>query len=203
MSIRVHQGIYKNRQLLLPTSSSTVRPTKSNVNRILFDILRPILPKNFSFMDVCAGYGTVGINALSAGAGLVVFCDNDKRCLDCIKKNLSLMPLLLGRTMFINKSVVKMNVKGRALNVIYLDPPYASYVIVPKVIKKLLANEWIDSNTIVVLETHRSVKVAVNDFIIIRERVVGNSKLVFLKYIPENVISHATYISTDAALSPE
>jgi len=123
--LRVIAGIAKRRQLKAPRGLK-VRPTADRVKEALFNILGSLV-KGSSFLDLFAGTGSVGIEALSRGAERAVFVDKDINNIRIIKENLGITGLEA------NARLVCMNV-GQALSLlgkekqmydlIFIDPPY-------------------------------------------------------------------------------
>src|SRR4029077_16353593 len=77
--IRIIGGRFKGRQVVGVVKDPGVRPITGRMRQSLFDILRPWVP-GASFLDLYAGSGAVGLEALSRGAGTVVFVKRDPRC---------------------------------------------------------------------------------------------------------------------------
>lgn len=125
MSMRIIGGEFKNRLLKAPKGLKT-RPTLAIMRKAVFDMLQFTIP-NARFLDLFAGSGLMGIEALSRGAAHAAFIDNDRTAIRCIEDNLKLLNLQ-------NKSEVhlcdaftalqKFAKKKSAFDVIYIDPPY-------------------------------------------------------------------------------
>lgn len=132
--MRISGGTAKGRRtatkrLLTKTSDrERLRPTSSKVREALFDIIRNMI-EGASFVDLYAGTGTVGLEALSRGAGKAVFVESDELRVRTIKKNIYEFG-------FREKAIV---VKGRAyeflkhasaekesFDIFFIDPPYHS-----------------------------------------------------------------------------
>jgi 16S rRNA (guanine(966)-N(2))-methyltransferase RsmD len=125
--IRIIAGSQKNRQIFSLPFTHHVKPISVRMRKSLFDILRPYITGSI-FLDLYAGVGVVGLEALSRGAQKVVFVDKDIKCLNTIKKNLKHLGLE-------DKSKV---VKGDILqnlswinyysqdgyDIVYMGPPY-------------------------------------------------------------------------------
>lgn len=116
------------RRLLLKTPPGlTTRPTSDKIKETLFNILMPYL-YDASFLDLFAGSGGIGIEALSRGAKEAVFVENDKKALSCIKDNLKnthfedcsrVLP------MDALSSLRQLESKGdNSFDIIFMDPPY-------------------------------------------------------------------------------
>lgn len=91
MPIRVIAGSAKGRKLKMVPGDST-RPVMDRVKEALFNILGTGI-RGSSFLDLFAGTGSVGIEALSRGAGRVVFIDNDRLAIRTIHENLAITRL--------------------------------------------------------------------------------------------------------------
>ena len=132
--IRISGGAAKGRKIGVKkaftkkTGEDELRPTSSKVREALFDILRNELPGS-SFLDLYAGTGGVGIEAMSRGAAGAVFVESNTIRADVIRQ-------ILGRLHFTERSKV---IEGIALefvrregmrehryDIVYLDPPYHS-----------------------------------------------------------------------------
>src|SRR5580658_5564521 len=85
--MRIIAGSARGRRILSVPKSMPVRPISARIRQSLFDIIRPRVPGS-RFLDLFAGTGAVGLEALSRGAERVVFVDADRRCLEVIEKNL-------------------------------------------------------------------------------------------------------------------
>lgn len=85
--LRFIAGSARGRRILSVPSDSGVRPISARIRQSLFDILRPRLPSS-RFLDLYAGTGTVGLEALSRGAERVVFVERDKRVVEVIERNI-------------------------------------------------------------------------------------------------------------------
>jgi len=132
--IRISGGAAKGRKIRVEkaftkkTRSDELRPTSSKVREALFDILRNEVPES-SFLDLYAGTGGVGIEALSRGAAHVIFVESNTIRADVIRQ-------IVDRFHYVDRSRV---IEGKALefvrregmkehryDIVYLDPPYHS-----------------------------------------------------------------------------
>lgn len=85
--MRIIAGTAKGKIILSVPKKAPVRPISSRIRQSLFDIIRPKVPASI-FLDLFAGTGAVGLEALSRGAGKVVFVEKERMCLRVIEKNL-------------------------------------------------------------------------------------------------------------------
>jgi 16S rRNA (guanine966-N2)-methyltransferase len=86
--MRVIAGAYKGRNLKSPPSLA-VRPTSDRLRETLFNIIAPRI-EDVRFLDLCAGSGAVGIEALSRGARHATFVDRSRRSCQLIESNVQL-----------------------------------------------------------------------------------------------------------------
>ena len=121
--MRVIAGAFKGRRLTTPTWDG-LRPTSDRLRETLFDILGERVV-DAEFIDVFAGTGAVGIEALSRGAAHVTFVEADGRAVRLIAENLRRCGREAGYTMLrgpLRRAWRRMG--DLAANLIFLDPPY-------------------------------------------------------------------------------
>ncbi len=149
--MRVISGTARGTKLNSIDSIST-RPTLDRVKESLFNILQPYIYKAH-VLDLFAGSGALGIEALSRGAQNCTFCDKSYESVQMLKQNIQ-------RTKLVEKSIVihkdykvclKM-LKGKKFDIIFLDPPYKLNVAVDA-IKIILELKLLNKNGIIVIET--------------------------------------------------
>ena len=86
--MRIIAGTQKGRSIFSIPKDKFVKPISGRIRQSLFDILRPYVP-GAAFLDLYAGTGAVGLEALSRGAGKVVFVEKDGLCMKTIEKNIA------------------------------------------------------------------------------------------------------------------
>lgn len=121
--MRVIGGKYRGRKLIAPQDEK-VRPTTDKVKESVFDIIQ-FRVADCAFLDLFAGSGGMGIEAISRGANRVVFADYSSTSLKLLKSNLELInadSYVIRRGDY--KGVLQ-SLKGEKFDIIYLDPPYA------------------------------------------------------------------------------
>lgn len=127
--MRISGGIAKGRRLCFRKTSKenkpeSFRPTSSKVREAVFDILRD-KAIGAAFLDLYAGTGAVGLEALSRSAGRAVFVEEDAIRADAIKE--TLCKIDFKDAAVIREKVVNFIKRTQeAFDVIFLDPPYAS-----------------------------------------------------------------------------
>ncbi len=123
--MRVIAGALKGRRLVSPKGRKT-RPTADQVRIACLDSLTPWLP-GARFLDLFAGAGGVGIEALSRGAAEAVFVETDRLALLALRENLARLGLaercrILSREA--NHAMADLALAGQRFSIIFLDPPY-------------------------------------------------------------------------------
>ena len=125
--MRVIAGTLKGRRLRTPTWSD-LRPTSDKLRETLFNILAP-RTTDATVLDVYAGTGALGIEALSRGARSVVFVEDDRRAQALISENLTLCGFENGCAIIRTKAARALEQLVRSahepFDIVLLDPPYA------------------------------------------------------------------------------
>src|SRR5215470_15886185 len=116
-----------NRRALRTVPGRAVRPTSGQVRQALFNILRELV-QNAIFIDLFAGTGSVGLEALSHGAREVYFVEHDRRALMALQANISRCNMV-GRVTIVAaplpQALRQLPATVQA-DMLFLDPPYAS-----------------------------------------------------------------------------
>src|SRR5215813_10642863 len=95
--MRVISGLYGGRVLKSPPDGKT-RPTSDRLRETLFNILAPVIDGETRFLDLCAGTGAIGIEAVSRGAAFVTFVDKSRKACALIEENLDMLLIPEDRT---------------------------------------------------------------------------------------------------------
>ena len=122
LSMRIIAGKYKGKKLKEFELSST-RPTSDLVKGAVFNILGQKVV-NSVFLDLFAGTGAMGIEAISRGAKQVIFVDSNKMAIDIIRDNLN--TLKDENYLVKNENFIDVLKNLNKIDIIYIDPPYAS-----------------------------------------------------------------------------
>ncbi len=125
--MRVIAGTLKGRQIKAPKGLS-IRPTRERAREALFSMLAPSLESS-RFLDLCAGTGAIGIEALSRGAESALFVEKSVKACRLIGENLKSLGLE-GRGRLLKEDILKaikrLSGEGEGFDLIYLDLPYKS-----------------------------------------------------------------------------
>jgi len=123
--MRIVAGRYGGRRLLAPKGDLT-RPTADRVREALFSALGPL--DDARVLDLYAGTGALGIEALSRGAAHVVFVERDRRALDVLRRNLDALRVPAAdvdvRPGDARVALRTARVRGDEYDLVFLDPPY-------------------------------------------------------------------------------
>lgn len=123
--MRVIAGNYKGRTLKSPADTKT-RPTSDRLRETLFNILSPQIDDSTRFLDLCAGTGAIGIEALSRGALFVTFVDKSRKACALIEDNLDHLGIPEESTEIV--CLPAETFAGRTFengwDLVYFDPPY-------------------------------------------------------------------------------
>lgn len=129
--MRIIAGKYRGRNLKSPPSLE-VRPTSDRLRETLFNVLAPRI-EGARFLDLCAGSGAVGIEALSRGARHATFVDQSRKMCSLIKSNLGLCRIEQDQTEivvtdghdFLRRRLGKKPDSSDPWDLVFFDPPYA------------------------------------------------------------------------------
>jgi len=122
--LRIIAGSLGGRLIEVPEEGT--RPFADRVRQALFAVLEPRLP-GARVLDLCAGSGAAGIEALSRGAASVLFVDLSRRAAEVIRRNLAGLDLVARaevRVADAGSSAVSLAASGRVFDLVIADPPY-------------------------------------------------------------------------------
>jgi 16S rRNA (guanine966-N2)-methyltransferase len=184
--LRIIAGIYRGRHLKSPPSLD-VRPTSDRLRETLFNILAPRI-HDTRFLDLCAGSGAVGIEALSREAAHVTFIDRSRKMCGLIEANLDLCRVPEEQTEiynteasdFLHQAVAR---KIRPWHIIFFDPPYKDNYLRVLEFLNSHADELLTADGILVVEHHHKNQLPESIGKLQRTRVLkqGDSALSFYK----------------------
>ncbi len=174
--MRVDSGKYKGRRLL-ENKYDHIRPTTDKVRQALFVKLQFFLPDK-NVLDLFCGTGAMGIEALSRGAGKVVFVDKDYRSVNMTKENLK--NLGIDQKVFKCDAVTFLMQCKENFDLIILDPPYKSGLY-EKVLPIIYDKKLVSTDGIVVCEHASGDEFNYGNFQVFDEKKYGNITLTYLK----------------------
>jgi 16S rRNA (guanine(966)-N(2))-methyltransferase RsmD len=155
--MRVIAGQYKSRPLR-SLRGMDIRPTADRLRETLFDVLcggNPNALTGSTWLDLYAGTGAVGIEALSRGAALVCFVESSKAAADLIGANLKSLGISSGFRLVkadVGKTLGKLAETQPPADFIFLDPPYRMHEEYARSLGALEDSRLADETTIVIAE---------------------------------------------------
>ena len=181
--LRVIGGEAKGRKLNILKGDS-VRPTTDRVKEALFNILREKII-GAEVLDLFAGVGSLGIEALSRGAKRAVFVDKRAACARIIRKNLARLDFHNRAEVYqeeVGPAVKRLAQRGREFDLIFLDPPYGGG-LAEKTLGNLTASHLVEEKGIVVVEHHqkRIMPGEVEGLKLVRDERYGDTSLSFYR----------------------
>ena len=156
-NMRIISGTYRGRVLKSPSGNKT-RPTSDRLRETLFNILQTKIDSETRFLDLCAGTGAIGIEAISRGAKFAAFVDKSRRACALIEENLDLLDVPEDKTEVFQSSAEdflrRLNEKTESWDIVFFDPPY--YENYTKVLQYLGQNEssLLSSEGVLIAEHH-------------------------------------------------
>jgi 16S rRNA (guanine966-N2)-methyltransferase len=159
--MRVIAGTYRSR-ILKSLKGLALRPTSDRLRETLFNVLAPNISGS-RFVDLFAGTGAIGIEALSRGAAEVVFIENHAPAATLIRRNLESLGVSTGVTVLavdalrgLGMLAARKNSGAPAFDHIFLDPPYAAAEDYSRVLEFLGSADIMAPRGIVVAEHRRN-----------------------------------------------
>ncbi len=194
--MKILGGQLKGRNFFMP---AWIRPTQGLVRRALFDILGHDL-EGATVLDLCAGSGAVGLEALSLGAGKVTFVEKDPRCAEIISENIKLLGIgdnndgerlyeIIQTDIFAAiKTFARQN---KRFDLVFIDPPY-SRGMAKKSLKMLEAYDILHPNYTVVIQHEKKeiLPEGQGRFLAFRQKKYGATILSIYKQTKDEIVSN-------------
>ena len=186
--MRVVAGKFRGRRLKT-IKGSEVRPTADRVKESLFRIFGEQVV-DADFLDLCAGTGNIGLEALSQGARSTTFVDSNYHCIRIIESNLEMcgfdrrQPQVQLIHLDARKALARLGKRKAKFDLIYFDPPYASKI--HESCLKLIAEADLLSPTGLIVVEHRKVQevdwtesLTLDELVLSRQERYGDTMLSF------------------------
>ncbi len=176
--MRIIAGNFRGRKLP-ELKEEGVRPTLDRVRENLFNILSSQI-KDSVVLDLFAGSGAIGFEALSRGASEVVFCEKSPKISTYIKKVAEILAVKPSVLVSDYKSALN-RLNGKRFDIIYLDPPYNFDG--NEVLKAVYDAGVLDEDTVIVYErqSDKPFSLSVDGLSVFDERKYGIATLIFLR----------------------
>ncbi len=182
--MRIVGGEFRGRPLAAPSGRET-RPTADRLRQTIFDILahghRADVLKGARVLDLFAGTGALGLEALSRGAAYALFVEEAVAARGAIRTNIEALGLT-GRTRVFRRDATRLGPAGTVapFSLVFADPPYGKG-LGERALAAALAGGWLVPGALVVLEEAASAEIApVAGLAVIDRRRTGDTQIVFL-----------------------
>ncbi len=157
--MRIIAGVHRGRRLLGPRGQA-IRPTSDRVKEALFSILGE-RTRGARVLDLYAGTGSIGIEALSRGAAHVTFVEADRDALRLMQANLHQCGLQQSASICavdVSRFVLRANHGSGPYNIVFCDPPYQ---LTPELIALIQEwdRDWLTDDAVVILEHGRNTEI--------------------------------------------
>ncbi len=194
MSLRIIGGTFRNRPLKTPKGPQT-RPSLAVVRKAVFDILQQEVVDT-EFLDLFAGAGAMGLEAISRGAKHATFIDKDRYAVRCINENIKSFSLenqcdLFAADVFI--ALEKFSRAGRKFDLVYIDPPYAASTeksLIPKILSSLESLDLLNEHAIIFAEEGAPQQLK-------PEQISGSLRLVNSRQFSQSILHQLFFMPTN------
>lgn len=181
--MRVIAGTARSLPLKTPEGMDT-RPTTDRIKETLFNMLQPYVPGGV-FVDLFAGSGGIGIEALSRGAKRAYFVENAPKAIACIGQNLTFTKFT-DRGIVIKQDVVAAlsGIRESSVDIVYMDPPYRQEQE-RRVLSALCGMPFVTRETLIVVEAQLQTPFEWTrelGYEIAKEKKYKTNKHLFLRY---------------------
>ena len=186
--MRVIAGTYRSR-ILKSLKGLALRPTSDRLRETLFNVLGSGI-QDSRFLDMFAGTGAVGIEALSRGADYVSFIENQAPSAALIRKNLTALKVHSGVAVICADAIrgletleAKVKAGDPAYDYIFIDPPYAATADYSRVLQKIGVSNLLAQSGIVIVEHRKTFDLAESFGTLKRVRILrqGDAALSFYR----------------------
>jgi len=183
--MRIIAGEARGRLLKMPRGSVAVRPILARIKKSLFDILRPRLG-NASFLDLFAGTGSVGLEALSRGAAACVFVERERACVRAIQQNSGALGFADRATVAQQPVESYLRLARGSYDIIFIGAPYKDahgmLALSQPCCAQIDEHGILANNGVVVVQHHKKEPLeSIGGLRIVRQERYGDSMLSFLR----------------------
>lgn len=158
--LRIISGKYRHLVIDVPNVDTT-KPTTDKVREALMSALRNDLI-GATVLDLFAGSGALGLEALSRGAEKAYFCDNNYQAIMTIKHNIEKLRIeeetCVCKCSFMN-ALEKLKDKKEKVDIVFLDPPYAKEDVYKKSVDFILENDLLSEKGVIVKEWNKLIPI--------------------------------------------
>jgi 16S rRNA (guanine966-N2)-methyltransferase len=182
--MRIVGGRFKGRGLASPASQN-IRPTSDRLRETLFNILThaygdPV--EGARVIDLFAGSGALGLEAISRGARFALFVDDGAEARSLIRDNVEALALG-GVTKIFRRNATKLGAAppGEAFTLAFLDPPYGRDLALPALLA-LRDGHWLGAGALAIVEEAADVAIAAPEgYGLVERRLYGDTQILILR----------------------
>ncbi|MBO6796361.1 16S rRNA (guanine(966)-N(2))-methyltransferase RsmD [Maricaulis sp.] len=183
--MRIVGGRFKGRALAAPKGRNT-RPTSDRAREAMFNVLAhadwATELEDARVIDLFAGSGALGLEAMSRGAGFCLFVETEAAARGAIRDNIDALQLF-GHTRLHRRDATALGEKpanlGAPFDLVFLDPPYGQG-LGEQCLKRLVAGAWLSDHAIAVLEVGADEQPDVSGWKVEAQKDYGAAKVLFL-----------------------
>lgn len=182
--MRVIAGSARSVPLITPKGLET-RPTSDQIKETLFNMLQGYV-EGSNFLDLFAGSGQIGVEALSRGAEFAAFVEKSDEAINCVKANVE-------KTKYIDKALIlkmevlsgirALEIEKRKFDIIFVDPPY-NQGLEHGILSALAGSKILDEDVIIIVEANKNTDFSYVDefgFKIVKDKIYKNNRHLFLR----------------------
>ena len=179
--MRIIAGSAGGRTIVSPKGQNT-RPTQDHVRESLFNIIRRDVPDT-KVLDLFAGSGALGLEALSRGACRAVLADKAGKAIDCIRRNVETLGFAQQSTVLRGDwRGVLQRLENSSFDLVFLDPPY-SLTQYREITDALIENELLSDDALIVIEHRKDVMPELSPpFTLKNNRTYGDTVIHFYRF---------------------
>jgi 16S rRNA (guanine966-N2)-methyltransferase len=183
--VRIVAGKLKGRSILSP-GDEPIRPTSDRVRQAIFNMLahgRAGMPvEGARVLDLFAGTGALGIEALSRGAVSCLFVENAPAACGLIRRSLAMLNVDRVSQVVCKDATALGPASGQAFNLVFLDPPYGKG-LGERALEAAAAGGWLGPGAMIVLEERADVSILhPQNFELVQQRTWGDTQASFFRY---------------------
>lgn len=182
--MKITSGKYKGRIIAAPKGLD-IRPTADKVRQAVFNsLLSHDLPEGAQVLDMFAGTGALGLEALSRGAAFCTFIDKNPVALKCLSRNIQALGLS-SCSKVLAKDSTKIGEKALDFlpaDLVFIDPPYRQNLALPALMAAV-KDGWIAAGAVCVIEAEKQTDIFVPEvFTLLAKKKYGDTQVVFCRY---------------------
>lgn len=181
--MRIIAGVARSVPLITPKGNET-RPTTDKVKETLFNMLQGYLV-GARVLDLFAGSGQIGLEALSRGAKEAVFVERSEEAVHCIKENIKKTKFEKEASVMrtdVLSSLRSLSSEKRKFDLIFIDPPYGKNMEI-EVLTALSQHDLLEEQGLIIVEADKDTDFSFCsglDYLIVKDKIYKNNRHIFL-----------------------